>query len=630
MCGICGIVNLNTSIPVDRGLLQRMNDIIEHRGPDAEGFFATERVGLAMRRLSIIDLSGGQQPIFNEQKTACVFLNGEIYNYRELRARLEAQGHQFSTNSDTEVIVHAYEQWGDECARYLSGMFAFAVWDMREEKLLIGRDRLGKKPLYYYDSGSRFLFGSEIKSILEDRSVPRRLNLEGLDAYLTLGYVPTPLTLFEGIMKLPAGHTLSISRGHYVIRKYWDLTYTDTRPALREEAYREEIFHLLKEAVRARLMSDVPLGAFLSGGIDSSIVVGLMSQVMNRAVDTYSVGFADPELNELPFANIAAEAFGSNHHELLVDTCTPELLDKLVWHLDEPVADPAAVPTFLVSELARQTVTVVLTGEGGDELFAGYDYYKMHRWAKTYRVLPTELGRRFVLPIFAKGVNTILSRQHFHERTVWHWSLPPGAQMAAWVAIFTDQAKDQIYKREFRRGSAENQSKEAFGFFYHDCDSTDEINRLMYIDTKVWLPDDLLMKVDKMSMAASIEARCPFLDHTLMQFVAKAPSRLKLNGDTSKFILKEIAKEILPEAILKRPKHSFSVPIEKWLTGSLRDLTRDLISEGIIKGSRLFEREYLEGALWQKLEANEPGVARQYWALVNLGLWARKYHVQSP
>jgi asparagine synthase (glutamine-hydrolysing) len=624
VCGICGTVNFNGMAPLESSTLQKMCAAIKHRGPDDEGTFIRPTVGLGMRRLSIIDLSGGHQPIFNESGTICIVFNGEIYNYLELRHLLEKLGHHFCTQCDTEVIVHAYEQWGKECPNKLRGMFAFAIWDAGKEELFIARDRLGQKPLYYHLDGNRFVFASEIKAILQYATVPRRINFQALDAFLTLGYVPAPDTMFDGISKLPAGHSLSLGQGHCQIEEYWDLAFRDEQPKSLVE-YREQLQHLLEESVRIRLMSDVPLGAFLSGGIDSSIIVALMSRMMNQPVDTFSVGFEEEEHNELPFARIAARQFTTNHHEIPVNLCSPDLIEKLVWHLDEPIADPAAVPTYLVSELARRDVTVVLTGEGGDELFAGYDYYKTDRWARRYQVVPG-LGRR-ALPALARGINALLGRQRYHERTIWYWSLPPGAQMAAWVAIFTDAEKDKLYSRSFRQCLGRRETAEAFAHFYDKCNTQDNLHRQLYIDSKVWLPDDLLMKVDKMSMATSLEARTPFLDHHLLEFVATMPPHFKLNHSTSKFILKEIAEEILPPEIIHRPKHTFDVPIGKWLKGSLRDLTLDLVTRGIVPDEELFDQGYILGEMWQGLEENKPGYARQFWSLINLGLWTRQFCV---
>jgi asparagine synthase (glutamine-hydrolysing) len=625
MCGICGILNLDSAVPVEHETLQKMCDIIQHRGPDDEGFFVQRNVGLGMRRLSIIDLSGGHQPVFNETRAACIVLNGEIYNYLDLRRTLEKLGHRFYTHSDTEAVIHAYEEWGEACPKQLRGMFAFAIWDQAKEKLFIARDRLGKKPVYYYQDDRRFIFASEIKAILQNQAIPRRLDLQALDTYLSLGYVPAPRTMFDRIFKLPAGHCLSFAGGHSSIQAYWDLEFGHEKPLRLAESL-EQVRDLLKESVRIRLMSDVPLGAFLSGGIDSGMVVGLMSQMMNRPVDTFSVGFEEKEHNELPYARIVSQHLATRHHEIQVNTCSPELFEKLVWHQDEPVADPAAVPTMLVSELARQYVTVVLTGEGGDELFAGYDYYATDRWARRYEILPARLNRQ-VLPALARGANHLLGRPRYHERTIWYWSLPPGAQMMAWVAIFTDAQKSRLYHPAFPR-QIENGAGQVFADLYHQCETRDALHRLLYIDTKVWLPDDLLMKVDKMSMANSLEARAPYLDHRLIEFMATVPSSLKSNGATPKFILKELAKEILPPEIVYRKKHTFDVPIEKWLKGSLRDLTLDLVQHGVVEGATLFDKQYILGDLWQGLEKDWPGYARQLWSLVNLGLWARKFSVQ--
>jgi asparagine synthase (glutamine-hydrolysing) len=431
--------------------------------------------------------------------------------------------------------------------------------------------------------------------------------------------------MFDDIFKLPAGHTLTVENGHYNIKEYWDLEYHQDQQVKTLADYREQLKYLMEEAVRVRLMSDVPLGAFLSGGIDSSLVVGLMSKLMNQPVKTYSVGFAERELNELPYARTAAEHLGTDHHEIAVDICTPQLIEKLVWHLDEPLADPAAVPTFLVSQLARETVTVVLTGEGGDELFAGYGYYQARPWAKLGQMMPGD-SNQWALPALANSINSVLGRQRYHERSIWYMSLPEGARMAAWVAIFTDAAKERLYCDEF--GVPDSEFKPAFARYYNKYKNLDELHRLMYIDTKVWLADDLLMKVDKMSMAASLEARCPFLDHRLMEFVGTMPANMKLNGETSKFILKEVAKEILPHEIVNRPKHSFDVPIGKWIKGSLREMTLDLISDGIVEGGSLFKDDYILKEMWPALEADQPGVARQFWGLINLGLWSRKYNVE--
>jgi asparagine synthase (glutamine-hydrolysing) len=355
--------------------------------------------------------------------------------------------------------------------------------------------------------------------------------------------------------------------------------------------------------------------------------VSLMSQIMNRPVDTFSVGFEEENLNELPYARIAAQHFGTNHHEIGVNSCSPDLLKRLVWHLDEPVADPAAVPTYLVSELARRDVTVALTGEGGDELFAGYDYYRMDGWAQRRQILPSALSRR-VLPALAGSVNTVLGRQRYHDRTIWHWSLPPEEQMVAWVAIFTADETNRLLSPAFRQYMQDYDSSQAFARYYSKCSARDRLHRLMYIDSKVWLPDDLLMKVDKMSMACSLEARSPFLDHKLVEFVSTIPSDMKLHGSDSKYVLKQVARQILPDEIVNRPKHTFDVPIGKWLRTDLRDLAREIVADGVIEGEDILNTEYVFGEMWRGLEGEQPGYARQFWSLVNLGLWARRFRMR--
>lgn len=611
---------------VKESLLQTMCDVMRHRGPDDEGYYLDGWVGLGIKRLSIIDLAGGHQPIFNESQTACLVMNGEIYNYVELRDQLEKRGHTFQTQSDSEVIIHAYEEWGEDCPQKFRGMFAFAIWDKLEEKLFIARDRLGQKPLYYYLDKRGIVFSSEIKTILKWDPALSRLNLRELDTYLTYGYVPAPHTMFEGISKLPAGHTLTVERGKCSLREYWDIEF-DVKEHKSLPEYLEQLQDLLEQAIRFRLRSDVPLGALLSGGIDSSTVVGLMSQMMDRPVQTFSVGFSNEAFNEIPFARSIARQFKTEHHELMIDTCSPSLLKDVVWHLDEPIADPAAVPTYLISELARKHVKVILTGEGGDELFAGYDYYKTHLLARRFQLLPSSLSRR-VLPTMARSANYLLRRQHYHERTIWHWSLPPGAQMAAWVAIFTDAEKKKLYGPAFGHALSKNRTAETFSYYYQKCNAKDDLHRLMYVDTKVWLPDDLLMKVDKMSMANSLEARTPFLDHHLIEFMASIPANLKLKASTPKYILKALMKDILPDNIISRPKQTFDVPIGEWLCHDLRDLTMDILEEGVIKGEDLFNHNYVMDEMWHALEEGKPGYARQFWSLITLGLWFRQNNVR--
>lgn len=627
MCGICGIVNYQRGELVDRQAVLQMCKSIVHRGPDEEGIYLGSHVGMGMRRLSIIDLSSGSQPIFNEDRSLAIVFNGEIYNYQELKEQLEQAGHRFSTRSDTEVIIHAYEQWGLDCPRHLRGMFLFSIYDTHKDELFIARDRLGKKPLYYYRDSRRLIYASEIKALLTFPDVPRHLNLGVLDAYLTLGYVPAPQTMFAEINKLPSGSWLLLKDGEVKVQEYWDISYETTANVPFDEA-KHEIRRLLEEAIRIRLMSEVPLGAFLSGGIDSSVIVGVMSRLMSQPVDTFSVGFEGEDLNELPFARIAAKAFGTNHHELMLTDCTPDLLERLVWHMDEPVADPAAVPTMLISQLARRHVTVVLTGEGGDELFAGYSYYQRSRWADRYQLAPEGL-RRTLLPLAAEAVNRLTGREIYHNRTQWYWSMPAETQMGAWVALFTGPDRRELVDPTGRLKASNwnHGGLEAFARYYRRAGKVSKLHRQMYIDSRVWLPDDLLMKVDKMSMAHSIEARAPYLDHQLFEYVCSLPDEYKLKDGVSKYIFKEVAREILPAEIVNRPKHTFDVPIDHWLKGSLCDTSRELLANGMVAGERLFNPQVTGGLLWQDLQAGKPGTARQLWTLVNLSLWAQLYNV---
>ena len=625
MCGICGVVRLGDAAEIDVERLRAMMETLKHRGPDDEGIFANHQVALGIRRLSIIDLEGGHQPIFNEDQTKCVVLNGEIYNYVELGRDLENRGHTLRTQSDTEVIVHAYEEWGDRCVEHLRGMFSFAVWDQMENKLLIARDRLGQKPLYYSLNDQRLVFASEIKAILAWDPTLRSMDIAAMDDYLTLGYVPAPRTMLKDIRKLPAGYLLTQKGRQHTLRPYWDLDFQAQAPGTWPDCL-EQMGELVQESVRLRLRSDVPLGAFLSGGIDSGTIVGLMSRYSQQPIKTFSVGFPDGGVSELPFAKILSEHFGTQHYELIIEGCAPEIVERLVWHLDEPIADPAAVPTFLLSKFVKEHVKVILTGEGGDELFGGYDYYRADRWATRYQWPPASI-RRVALPVMAQMANRLIRRPKYHPRTIWFWSLPPGSQMVAWVAVFTDEEKRRCYHPSFHAGAPRSETAEAFSRHYHRCQAQDRLHRLMYIDTKVWLPDDLLMKIDKSSMAHSIEARTPFLDHHLFEYVASIPSHWKLRKNTSKYILKALVGSRLPSEIVARPKRTFDVPLREWLLGDLKEMMLDIFSVGVLKGEQVFDPGYLTGRFYQGIEGGIPGYDRQAWSLICLGEWARQYRI---
>ena len=526
MCGITGFVDGREVGPDglrERArLLDRMCRVIRHRGPDDQGAWVEAPVALGMRRLSIIDVAGGHQPISGEDGAVTIVFNGEIYNFRELHRDLEARGHRFRTHSDTEAIVHAYEEYGPGCLDRLRGMFAFAIWDARTRELFLARDRVGKKPLYYTTTpGGAFVFGSELKCLLEHPEVPREVNHTAVDAYLTLGYVPDPLSIFRDVHKLPPGHHLTLRGGAVTLKQYWDFEYgpAEAKP---EGEYLEELRALLDEAVRLRLVSEVPLGAFLSGGVDSSVVVGLMARHSSRPVKTFSIGFAEDSHDELKYARIAAGRFATDHHEFVVKPESCQVVDELVRHFDEPFSDPSAVPTYVVSKLAREHVTVVLSGDGGDELFAGYTRYGTDLRRGAFARLPRPVRRGLMEPLSRALPHGAWGRNYL--RNV---SLDPVDRYADSMSFFNALSKRALYTPDFRRRLGDEDW--TLGLFRrHDARvrSGEPLDRMLYIDSKTYLPGDIMTKVDRMSMAVSLEARAPLLDHKLIEFVTRIPASL--------------------------------------------------------------------------------------------------------
>ncbi len=509
MCGIAGFVNR-----AERGreadaavVLEAMCRVIVHRGPDEQGTLTKDGVALGMRRLSIIDLAGGQQPMANEDGALNVVFNGEIYNYRELQPDLVARGHQFRTQSDTEVIVHAYEEYGAASVERLRGMFAYALWDARKDELFIARDRTGKKPLYYtLTPGGTFIFGSELKCLLVHPEFRRRLNLQALDAYLAFGYVPDPLTIFEDVHKLPPGHHLTFDGRNVRVAQYWDFPYApvDEQSARRDEDLLEELRALLAEAVRVRLVADVPLGAFLSGGVDSSAVVGLMARATDRPVKTFSIGFNEDSYNELKYARVAAERFKTDHHEFIVTPDICEIVDELVWHFDEPFADSSALPTYMVSKLAREHVKVVLSGDGGDELFAGYTRYAIDRKRAGFARLPRVVREGVMQPLGRRLPHGARGRNFIHNV-----ALDPLDRYIEEVSVFTRLNRRALYSDAFKRELRGAEPAARFRAYAAQVRTGDPLDALLYLDAKTYLPGDILTKVDRMSMAASLEARAP-------------------------------------------------------------------------------------------------------------------------
>jgi asparagine synthase (glutamine-hydrolysing) len=621
MCGIAGKLNFDADRAIDRDTLSAMTQVIAHRGPDSDGFYTGPGIGLGFRRLSIIDLSTGDQPIANEDGTVWVIFNGEIYNFVEVRAELEARGHRFRTRTDTEVIVHAYEQWGEDCVQRFRGMFAFAVWDEPRRRLLLVRDRLGVKPLYYSTTAHGVTFGSEIKSLLEDPDVPREWSAESVDAYLALQYVPSPRTIFTSIWKLPAAHLLVAENGRVRTRRYWDLVFTGDGDPSREAEYLDRLEEAVDEAVRLRMVSDVPLGAFLSGGIDSSLVVSSMVKAAPGRVVTTSVGFDDEPYDELEHARVVAEHLGTEAYERVVRPDIAALLPKLAWHLDEPFADSSAVPTYYVSQTAREHVTVALSGDGGDEMWAGYARHRVERAEHVARrILGARVGR------FAGRMAGRLPHAIKGARSLGHLALPTADACAFKHAygLFEGHGRHALYAGDFAAEVRDADPFHGFRLAYHSCGSPDPVDRALYVDVKTYLVDDILMKVDKMSMAVSLEARDPLLDHRLLEFVATIPSSLKLGHGRSKYLLRRLLAKRIPQSIVDRPKQGFEAPIGEWLRGPLAPMVDDLLMDGRLADRGVFDAREVR-RVWQEHRSGARDHRHRLWSLVMLELWFRQF-----
>ncbi len=627
MCGICGMVLSDPARSVDQHIIQKMCDVIIHRGPDDEGSYVAGNVGLGMRRLSIIDLNTGKQPISNEDDTLWIVFNGEIYNFQSIRDELERAGHRFKTRTDTETILHAYEQYGEACVQRLNGMFAFAIWDHRDQSLFLARDRLGKKPLYYLHDKDRLIFGSEIKSILQAEDIPRRIDLEALDHFLTFEYIPAPLSIFQDIRKLPPAHTLRFRRGDIRVRSYWEMELRSN--GAQPDELKTQLRELLQDAVRLRLVSDVPLGAFLSGGIDSSTIVALMAQVMKEPVKTFSIGFEDSTYNELNYARIIAEKFKTEHHEFIIKPDAVELSDTLLKYLDEPFGDFSIFPTYLVSKMARQYVTVVLSGDGGDELFAGYDTYIADKIArKYYQQLPGLVRHRLIpnlldlVPPSSKKKGLINRAKRFVEGM----KLPEQLEHARWMIFLQEAEKEQLYSSDIKSGMVTIDPYKFIKHYFSNVarNGTDAINRQMYVDVKTYLVDDILVKVDRMSMATSLEARAPFLDYRFVELAATIPGELKLQGKKTKVILKQAMEDLLPAEILYRGKEGFSIPIKNWLKKELKPLMMDTLAPDKLKREGFFNSDYVQKLIKEHLNGTE-NHSHRLWALIIFGRWYDLY-----
>jgi asparagine synthase (glutamine-hydrolysing) len=624
MCGIAGFISKEKNAPVDEraGLLDRMCRIITHRGPDEQGTIVRDKAALGMRRLSIIDLKSGQQPIFDCSGNLAIVFNGEIYNYQQLKADLQARGHKFKTNSDTETIVHAYEEFGADCVRYLRGMFAFAIYDFAQESLFIARDRVGKKPLFYsLTEKGNFVFGSELKVLLEHGEISREMDFAALDAYLTFGYVPEEFCIFKQVHKLAPGHFLTFKNGSVKTEKYWDFDYSGASEIKTEAEYIEILREKLREAVKIRLISEVPLGAFLSGGVDSSAVVGMMSEISDTPVKTFSIGFNEDTFNELKFARVAAKHFNTEHHEFIVTPDLVETVDDLVWHFDEPFADSSALPTYMVSKMARDFVTVVLSGDGGDELFAGYTRYATDRKRSGLEKLPRALRRNLLQPLSEALPHGARGRNFLYNT-----SLDAIDRYIDSVSHFGKLKKAELYANVLRSrlNGDSGKSEAVFRSLADSVASTDPVDKLLYLDSKTYLPGDILTKVDRMTMATSLEARVPLLDHELIEFVQTIPANLKLNGTETKYIFKKALEGIVPREILYREKQGFGVPVGDWINSQLRERIHGILSEKRTLERGYFEPRYIKVLLDEHSQKRRDH-SHSLWILWMLELWHRKF-----
>lgn len=638
MCGICGIAYKDGLRVPEEGLLRSMNDCLVHRGPDDQGYHLEPGVGLAMRRLSIIDLNTGHQPISNEDGSLHVILNGEIYNFLELKPDLEKKGHRFKTKSDTEVILHLYEEYGTDCLKHLRGMFAFALWDQKRSRLFLARDRIGKKPMIYTLQKSFLAFASELRALLKLPEVSREMDPQALDLYLSLQYIPSPKTVFSSISKLPPAHYLIYEKGQVKIERYWDLPLEAKPSTLDPLEAQEMIREKLKEAVRLRMIADVPLGAFLSGGIDSSCVVALMSRLSERPVKTFSIGFQEQDFSELQYAKLVAERYGCDHKEIVVTPQMAEVLPKLAWHYSEPYADASALPSYYVAQATRQHVTVALNGDGGDENFAGYERYVGMQAAGIWDRLPSAIQRAILaglpyLPEKTAPVHVFWKLKRFLA-SVSSKDLP--SRHLKMVNYFSEEEKSGLYTKEFQ-----SRLKDSLGAYRYLAESfkedsaLDEVNRLLYADFKTYLPECLMVKMDIASMANSLETRSPFLDHEFVELVFSLPGDWKLRGRTSlqwafknfsgsKWILKQAFKDWLPPRIYRRGKQGFGIPLGPWFKGPLKKYWEDHVLSPQALSRNYFRPEGLN-ALWKEHQEGRRDHGYRLWALLMLELWHETY-----
>jgi len=625
MCGICGISPSDNRIP-ERSLIEKMTKAIVHRGPDSDGFHVESGVGLGVRRLAIIDVEGGDQPIPNEDESLWIVFNGESHNFPDLYAELVKRGHEFRTRSDTECILHLYEEYGDNCVKRLRGQAAFALWDNKKRRLLLARDRMGKKPLYYTVQNGTLYFGSELSAILAALPHKPEIDLEAIDLYLSLQYIPDPFTAYQGIHKLPPAHTLVWQNGQIKLNRYWDFSY-QPKHTTSEEELSEELRALLKESVKMRLISEVPLGAHLSGGIDSSIIVALMAELSDAPVKTFSVGFEEESYSELEYARAVAQKYSTDHHEFILKYGDiPSTLEKITDHFGEPFADPSALPLYHLSKLTRQHVTVALNGDGGDEDFAGYHRYWLDGYANAYTRAPHFLTRQLIPSITRRlpdrsdrpaGHSLVNGLKRLEQLT----EFDSRASILRWGSYFSPHQRAQLWKREywqtFKADNAQSLLTERF-----DSAEGSFLDKTLSTDLHTYLSGDLLVKADRMTMAASLEGRSPFLDHKVVEWSARVPDQLKVRGRSGKYLLKKAFDSYLPENVKQHRKQGFGIPIGVWFRGPLYDWAGELLNANGNSLNRWFDRNAMNSLL-EEHRAGRVDHSKRIYALTMLALWLK-------